>query len=95
MFTLSIILAGFSVLIAFVRLFSEIIVVLGYDVTGEVNDGLDFLINIPKENRIETIFEIILLFSLAILVYIFGLPFCAKLCFLCFILAYWPQRFFN
>ena len=93
MFTFSIILAIFSSFLAISRISSEIIVTLGYDLTGELDEALNLIVTTVKELHILTILELVLLFSLAIWVYFFGLTFCAKMCFFCFTLTYWPQRF--
>ena len=95
MVAFSIIFTIFSCFLALSRLSSEILVAFGYDVTGEMNDALNLIVTAVRELRIVTILELILLFSLAICVYFFGLIFCAKLSFLCFTLTYWPQRLFK
>lgn len=91
----SITLAIFFLLLAFTRLLSEVVIAMGNDTTGELEEQLETLVNKLQEAKISILIEICLFFGITMWIYFSGFVFCAQLLLASMTALYWPQRYFK
>lgn len=95
MLGVSVTLAILFLLIASVRLFAEVVVALGNDVTGEIDEQLDLIITTIKTSQLQTFIELSILLGIVVWIYFSGFVLCAQLIFGGIAAIFWPQRYFK
>jgi uncharacterized membrane protein YccF (DUF307 family) len=95
MLGLSVSLACLFLLNGSLRLFSETIVSLDLDPTGEIDEQLNQIVSTIRSKNIQVIFELFLLLSSVVWIYFSGFILCAQLMFAGIALTFWPQRYFK
>lgn len=95
MLVVSVTLAILFLLIASVRIFAEVVVALGNDVTGEMDEQLDLIITTIKTSQLQALIEISILLGIVIWIYFSGFVLCAQLIFGSIAAIFWPQRYFK
>lgn len=95
MLGVSVTLAILFLLIASVRLFAEVVVALGNDVTGELDEQLNLIIDTIKTSHLQVLIELSVLLGIVIWIYFSGFILCAQLIFGSIAAIFWPQRYFK
>jgi hypothetical protein len=95
MLGVSVTLAILFLLIASVRLFAEVVVALGNDVTGELDEQLNLIIDTIKTSQLQVSIELSVLLGIVIWIYFSGFILCAQLIFGSIAAIFWPQRYFK
>lgn len=95
MLGVSVTLSILFLLIASVRLFAEVVVALGNDVTGEMDEQLDLIVNTIKTSQLQALIEISILLGIVVWIYFSGFVLCAQLIFGSIAAIFWPQRYFK
>lgn len=95
MLGVSVTLTILFLLIASVRVFAEVVVALGSDVTGELDDELETILNTIKTSQLQVLFELSLLLGIVVWIYFSGFVLCAQMMFASIAAIFWPQRYFK
>jgi Na+-transporting methylmalonyl-CoA/oxaloacetate decarboxylase gamma subunit len=88
-------LAILFLLIASIRLFAEVVVAMGNDPTGEMDEQLNIIVSVLRESQIHTVMEMSLLLGIVVWIYFSGFVLCAQLIFASIAAIFWPQRYFK
>jgi uncharacterized membrane protein YedE/YeeE len=95
MFGVSLTLTILFLLVASSRLLSEVVVVMGADPTGEIDESLNEAIKKLKESEVQAIIELSILLGIVVWIYFSGFVIFAQLIFGSIAAIFWPQRYFK
>lgn len=95
MFGIALTLTIIFLLLASSRLMAEVVVALGADVNGEIDQSLNESIKKIRDSELQALIELSILLGIVIWIYFSGFVFCAQLIFGSLAALYWPQRYFK
>lgn len=95
MLGVSVTLTILFLLIASLRVFAEVVVALGNDPAGEMDEQLDIIVNTIKTSQLQAAIELCILLSIVVWIYFSGFVLCAQLIFGSVAATFWPQRYFK